>query len=133
MKELEACTETKRIVPVLPNEVTWVNWKKFLSKYFDKSIPKIRKTHSFRFSGESPGKVFLKELVSGKEETTLGLFKDGVTADAVRSEATHYLEVEFKLPIAQATAVRKKQLEKVFKLASSVTGVEREAFFKKYL
>ena len=118
---------------MLPNEVTWVDWKKFLSKYFDKSIPKIRGTHSFRFSSKSPGQVFLKELVSGTEEEALDLFKDGVTASKVKSEAKQYLKKEFKLPIAQATPARKRQLEKVFKLASSTIGVEREAFFKKFL
>lgn len=134
LETFRTCTETNRITPVLPNSVKWVDWKAFLASYFNKSIPKIRGLHSFRFSAEFPGQVFLKELVSGAgEERSLNLFKEGVTAEKVRAEAERYILPDFGLPIPEAKLARVKQLEKVFKLATEVTGVEREDFFKKYL
>lgn len=52
------------------------DWTSFLEPYF-KRIPNIKKYHHFRFSKDSPGMVFCKELVTSPEQSFM-LLKDQV-------------------------------------------------------
>ena len=46
------------------------DWTSFLEPYF-KRIPNIKKYHHFRFSKDSPGMIFCKELVTIKSRTAV--------------------------------------------------------------
>ena len=52
------------------------DWTSFLEPYF-KRIPNIKKYHHFRFSKDSPGMIFCKELVTSPEQPFM-LLKDQV-------------------------------------------------------
>lgn len=65
--QLVATHDGRIIVPVY-------DWTSFLEPYF-KRIPNIKKYHHFRFSKDSPGMVFCKELVTSPEQPFM-LLKD---------------------------------------------------------
>ena len=124
------CTKDRSIKPIVPSSVDWYDWKGFLGKYFDKSIPQITKHHVFGFSADTIGVMDMCATSTSVEVQSRSLVKQmeqpmtQVSWRETLNELKDFRKQPPGIEPARLTFLR----EEVFPLAKTVQGTLPEEF-----